>query len=302
LYDPGVISRRAYAKLNLALSVGPPLPPGDRHAGMHPIASWMHAIDLHDTIEVVPGPPGFHVEWAKDAPRPSPIDWPPEKDLSLRALRLLEREAGRSLAAALRVTKRIPVGGGLGGGSSDAAAAMLGISEALSLRIAMPRLVALLRELGSDVGFFLDESLADTPPRPALVAGLGDRIQRLPPASGWAVLIIPPFGCPTGPVYKAFDSLGPRPLRESDVARLARAQTPDSAALFNDLTPAAERVQPALRDLRERAARAASVPIHMSGSGSTLFALAPDRPAADHLRATLHAAIPDAALAIAQLI
>jgi 4-diphosphocytidyl-2-C-methyl-D-erythritol kinase len=295
-----VISRRAYAKLNLALSVGPPLPPGDVHAGMHLIASWMHAIDLYDTVEVVPGASGFHVEWAADAPRPSPVDWPPEKDLALRALRLLEREAGHSLHVALRLSKRIPVGGGLGGGSSDAAAAMLGINEALSLGIAVPRLVTLSRQLGSDIAFFLDGAVG-APPRPALVAGLGDRIQRLSPASGWAVLIIPPFGCPTGPVYKAYDSLGPRPLRESDVGTLTGAPRPDPAGLFNDLTAAAEHVQPALRALRQRASRA-NAPIHMSGSGSTLFVLAPDRPAANRLRAALQKALPDAAFATTQLV
>src|SRR4051812_46442658 len=100
-------ARRAYAKVNLALSVGGSLPAGGLGAGMHPIASWMHAIDLFDEVEIKPLKPGeparLEVRWAADAPRPSPIDWPPEKDLAFRGLRGIEVHVGRVLPAVVRV-------------------------------------------------------------------------------------------------------------------------------------------------------------------------------------------------------
>jgi 4-diphosphocytidyl-2-C-methyl-D-erythritol kinase len=285
------IARRAYAKVNLALSVGPPLPPGDPNAGLHPIASWIHAIDLFDTVEVArldAEPSRLEIRWAPDAPRPSPIDWPAEKDLASRAHRLLERETGRALPALIRITKRIPVGGGLGGGSSDAAATFLATNDLFGLGLGIPRLAWLSRELGSDIAYFLDEQ---NPPRPAIVGHLGELIERVPPARGVLVLIIPPFGCPTGPVYRAFDSRPGPGLREAAVRALAASGRVDGD-LFNDLTPAAESVQPALASLG-RAIAAAVCPVHMSGSGSTLFVPAPDPGSADAISAKIRAVVPD---------
>lgn len=287
--------RHAYAKVNLALSVGPPLPEGRPGAGMHPIASWMHAIDLFDEVEVRPeGPPGLEVAWAPDAPRPTPLDWPPEKDLAWRAMGLLEREAGRTLGAAVRVLKRIPVGGGLGGGSSDAAAALMLGNEAFGLGLTTEHLAALARELGSDVAFFFDGG--DGPPRPAVVAGLGDRIARLEPVRGAVVLIVPPFGCPTGAVYRAYDALGPRPLREGEIAHLAAAGRIDAGLLFNDLIKAAEQVQPELAVLRESLRRAGAGAVCMSGSGSTLFVPVSSAYEAAAVEHRLRPATPDAAI------
>src|SRR5262249_27127024 len=161
-----------------------------------------------------------------------------EKDLAARAHSLLEREAGRPLPAVIRVIKRVPVGGGLGGGSSDAAAALLATNEAFGLALSLERLSTLSRELGSDVAYFLDDR---SPPRPAVVEGLGDRIRRLAPAAGELLLLIPPFGCPTGEVYRAFDAQPAHPLRDQDIRDLA-SEPLRPAALFNDLTPAAAKV------------------------------------------------------------
>ncbi len=269
------ISRRAYAKLNLALAVGPPV-----SGGMHPISSWMHAIDLYDTVQVEwlgeHHPPTFEVTWAPDAPRPSPIDWPKEKDLAIRALRIMEQHEGRSLPISITIEKRIPVGGGLGGGSSDAAATLMAISELMSLTTKRDTLAKLSAVIGSDIAFFIDD-VRESPPRPALVEGLGDRVERLPRREGEVILILPNFGCPTGPVYKAFDKLtGPdKPLRDAAVREAAAAATINSEHLFNDLLAPAESTQPALSPLRSAIESAAGLPVHMSGSGSTLFILPP---------------------------
>jgi 4-diphosphocytidyl-2-C-methyl-D-erythritol kinase len=146
------------------------------------------------------------------------------------------------------------------------------------------------REIGSDVAFFLSET---DPARPALVGGLGDRIARLEPVRGYLVLIVPSFGCATGAVYKAYDSLGPRPLREGDVAHMAAAGRVEGGLLFNDLTAAAMSVQPALASLREQLRRLPVGPVCMSGSGSTLFIVCRDAHEAARVQRLTSEAAPE---------
>src|SRR5262249_20048039 len=124
--------------------------------------------------------------------------------------------------------------------------------------------------LGSDVRFFLDDH---APPRPALVTGLGERVERLGPCGAELVLILASFACPTGAVYAAYDRLGPRPLRERAVRDLAASGRADG--LFNDLAPAAECVAPGLDAIRRAASQAAGLPVHVTGSGSALFVVCP---------------------------
>ncbi len=294
-----MLSRRAHAKLNLALSVAPPEPPTARKPGWHAIASWMHAIDLHDRVDVAPLPPDqesrFMRAWAVTAPRASPFDWPLEKDLVVRAHQLLERHTGKRLPVAIAVVKSIPVGGGLGGGSSDAATAMLALNELFGLGIAIDQLQRLSASLGSDVAFFIDDDASVSPhgpsgdaPRPAIVTGFGDCLERKGRARGDVVLVFPPFGCPTPAVYKAFDS-EPAPLREAHVRELVRGHVRMDAALFNDLTAPACRVEARLRPLMDDIARRSGRPVHMSGSGSTLFIIARDPSDAKSLAGTLSA-------------
>ncbi len=310
------ISIPAHAKVNLALAVGPPLPPeaGPR-AGFHPVCSWMHAIDLRDTLSLTrrdAGTSTHALAWAPDAPRPSPIDWPLDKDLCVRAQRALEAHVGHPLPVAMTLSKRIPVGGGLGGGSADAAAMLLGLSTLFDLGLDRPALRALGAALGSDVAFFLGGQTHDTGPAgappPALVSGLGDRIEPVARTTGWLALIFPPVGCPTGPVYRAFDAaLAPgHTLRDHAVRDLA-AHTAATAAipsdrLFNDLAEPAFAVAPGLRALRDTAAATLGRPVHVTGSGSTLFALCPSRAAAEAACTTLRSVCPDAAAVPARLV
>lgn len=272
---PQQVTRRAYAKVNLVLAVGPPLPAGHAKAGFHPIASWMACIDLFDELSLIALPRGWEsthtIAWAEDAPIPSPIDWPIEKDLAVRAHRLLEREVGRSLPVRLHVTKRVPVGGGLGGGSADAAAALMGLNELFGLSLGTARLSALGAALGSDVAFFIDER---APAGPALVSGLGESMRRTAPVESGVLLILPPFGTPTGPVYRAFDA---RPTRGVDEARVEAAARsgPTSGALFNDLLDAAQAVEPRLKAIIDEVRQITGRAPDLSGSGSTLFVVCP---------------------------
>ncbi|TVQ61209.1 MAG: hypothetical protein EA379_06850, partial [Phycisphaerales bacterium] len=223
---PGlVVTRRAHAKINLALSVGPP--EGD--AGHHPIASWFAPLDLCDDLTLTCLEPDrasrYAIIWASDAPRSSAVDWSITKDLAVRAHMLLERELGVRMTVQMKLEKRIPVGGGLGGGSSDAAAMLLALREMFSLDVSLDDLRVISKELGSDVAYFLDEQAGagqdDDRPRPALVEGFGDRVERSAPVRAHAALIAPSFGCPTGAVYRTFDALGRAALRADEVRAMA---------------------------------------------------------------------------------
>lgn len=282
------ISARAYAKVNLALAVSPPEPVGSARPGWHRIASWFACVELWDEVIVTPaGETRYEIAWASDAPRPSPIDWPIEKDLGVRAHRALETHAGRALPVHLRVNKRIPVGGGLGGGSADAAAVLRAVNAACGLGLVERELHSISATLGSDVAFFLDTSVAlDEPARPAIVEGFGDRLERVAAVSAHLVLLFPEFGCPTADVYRAFDGLSPGAMRDERV----RVMHADAAArgairiedLFNDLAEPAERVRPALAEIRSSLAYALRTPVHVTGSGSTMFVVVAN---AEHARA-----------------
>jgi len=278
------------AKVNLTLSVGPP-ETGPRHAGMHPIASWMAVISLADSLELERSGgerSSFDLRVADDAPNPQPIDWPLEKDLAVRAHALIEAHVGQALPVRATLSKRIPTGAGLGGGSSDAAAMMRGLNELFNLNLTTDTLVELSRQLGSDVAFFASGAAH------ALVTGFGETIEPLPPRVIDLVLILPPLHCPTGPVYRAFDALGRAELRAARVRVLAGLDPLPEDALFNDLAPAAMAVEPRLAEAGRRAADVLQTPVHVTGSGAAMFALAPGPDAATDMARRLreHADVP----------
>ncbi len=271
-------TRRAHAKLNLFLQVESALPAGDPHAGLHPILSWMCPIDLSDDIvfEVLETGEAsrLSIEWAPDAPRPSPIDWSLDHDLVFRAHRALEEHVGHALPMRIGVHKRIPVGSGLGGGSSDAALALTTINEVCGLGLGLDELRAVGHGLGSDVPFFLDEVL---PPRSAIVSHLGECIERLDTAPDERILLIfPPISCSTGAVYRAFDAQAPASahIDETQLRHIAMSGTLNLDALRNDLLEPACVVEPRLREVVDRCSSILEDgKICMSGSGSTLWCL-----------------------------
>lgn len=300
----------AHAKLNLCLSLGPPQEPGSTHAGRdasgyHRIATWMSCIDLGDDLAITPLPAGepsrYARDWAPDAPRPSPISWPIEKDLVCRAHRALEAHVGRALGADVRLRKRIPTGAGLGGGSSDAGAMLAELNRVFQLGLDVATLRGVGAGLGSDVPFFVD---AEDPPAPALVGALGDEVERIERVGAEVVLVVPPFECASRDVFRAFDDVlaeqvalkrselaardGPdaaaryKPQSERmDLVRRRyekslRAGRPGDELLFNDLYPAAVRVEPRVGRLAGILSRATRCHAHLTGSGSCLFLLARD--------------------------
>ncbi|PCI09103.1 hypothetical protein COB72_07115 [bacterium] len=270
-----VFRTRVYAKVNLVLGVGP----RDDLNGLHPICSWMHAIDVCDKIEIRKVPEQqeseYVVVWAQGDGSVVPVEWAIADDLGVRAHKVVEEYVGRQLAISLRVLKSIPAGGGLGGGSADAAGVLMGINELFSLKLGHQTLVKLAMKLGSDIPFFLDPGRSV--PRPAIVEGFGDQITRLD--SGHAgtliTLIMPAFGCHTGKVYRVFDAMvgSEHTLDKDRVVQLASQRLRDESALFNDLAKPACTVVPELNEVRDAFEKATGRVIHVSGSGSTLFVI-----------------------------
>lgn len=257
---------RAPAKVNLFLHVG--LPTAD---GYHPLASWMSFADVGDrlTLELademgfaIKGP--FAGALAGEAPAAN-LAW-------RAALRLLERAGARPPPFRLTLEKRLPVAAGLGGGSTDAGAALRLVREAFVPDAPDTELESVAAELGSD-------GPACVFARPVLATGRGERLSRAPDAPPLpAVLVNPGVACPTGPVYRAYDARSDR--GDAEPPKLpTRFETVEAViaclrACRNDLEPPAQAVAPeiahVLRRLREdRDVRLA----RLSGSGATCFAL-----------------------------
>lgn len=292
------LSRRAPAKVNLALAVGPPDPASGDHR--HPICSWMAPVSLCDDLTVVRLPPGslsrYGLFWAEDARHKPEINWPILKDLAVRAHLLLREAVGRDLPLQMKIEKRIPLGAGLGGGSSDAAAMLLACNDLFDLRLPAAQLVQLAASLGSDVPFFIAG-------RCAVIEGFGERLAEVSdPGDLHLVLCLPPYGCATAEVYRLFDRRGATPAGFETAAGRVRAMAREgrvgSSDPFNDLAQAAFDHQPQLARLAAALAELAERPVHVTGSGSTLFVACGDEMEADALASAASERLGTPALAV----
>jgi 4-diphosphocytidyl-2-C-methyl-D-erythritol kinase len=255
----------APAKINLALAVGPL----DVTCGLHPVASWMRTVNFCDQLELQKLPEGsfsrFATIWSEDAPRPTEIDWPLARDLAFRAHQAMEVHVGRPLPVQSLLSKKIPVGSGLGGGSSNAAAMLRGLDALFELSVAEESLISIAASLGSDVPFFLQGG-------DAVVSGFGEHCvptncERFPAL----VLVFPTTACPTGEIFDVFDEQEPRDFAPERIDAVLQGSDLDGDDLFNDLLLAAEAVEPELVHCREALKPLAERTVHLTGSGSTLF-------------------------------
>lgn len=249
----------APAKINLYLHVT-----GRRDDGYHELDSLVAFADVHDTVAVAPNATlGLTI----DGPFAEALS-DEDDNLVLQAARALADRAGVSNGAAIRLTKRLPVASGIGGGSADAAAALRALTALWSLDIAETALMDIGLGLGADVPICLAGHAA-------FVGGIGERIDRAPalPAAG-IVLANPLQPLATPSVFKA--RTGPF----STAGRFERppADAEDLAALLgerrNDLSAAAVSLCPAIGVVLDRLAACPEVRLaRMSGSGATCFAL-----------------------------
>lgn len=255
-----VLRASAPAKLNLFLHVL-----GRREDGYHELQTVFQLIDLCDDVEVRAAPDG-RIERAALKPGHPLADLPPEKDLAIRAALALQAHTGTRQGAVVRVTKRIPAGGGLGGGSSDAATVLRLLNRLWDLRLGEDELAALGLTLGADVPVFVHG-------RSAWGEGRGERLVPVALPPRWFLVLHPGIHVATAAVFGApelrrdtppvsLESLLPDPLQgtRNDCEPVVRARHPEVAAALDWLS--------------------ARAPARLTGTGACLFAAFGDEQAA----------------------
>ena len=269
---------KAFAKLNLCLDVGEKLPDG-----YHAVRGVMQSTDFCDEVSLTPGEGAWLVR--------SDLSYLPsgETNLAARAALLFRQETGLGPAGGIiTLKKRIPVCGGYGGGSSDAAAVLRIMNRLSGSPLSWAELEKLSLPLGADVPFCLRGGTA-------LAEGKGEKLTPLPAFEKRALLLCRPgFSCSTPQLFKALDA---RKIRlRPDVAGMARAvEAGDTAGvarrLFNVFEEALPKKQgETVRELRDLLLGAGALGAAMTGSGSGVFGLFPDASRAAEARAALREA------------
>ena len=273
---------RTPAKINLALEIL-----GRRPDGFHEIASVIQAVGLYDELRVAPA---ATLRFTCDRRALAGPD-----NLVMQAAQALQAATGCRRGAALRLCKGIPVAAGLGGGSSDAAVALVALNRHWRLGLSLAELSRIGATLGSDIPFFLAGPTA-------VVSGRGERVELLPPPPpGWVVLVRPRQPLSTAAVYGALRPDGYSDGRRARrlAAALRQGHVPDwSTALTNGLAATAARLCPTIGVIRRRLRDAGAGHVQVSGSGPTVFALCASETAARQIAAAVGSAREHAVWAV----
>lgn len=272
-----IVSLRTFAKVNYALAIR-----GTRPDGYHEISTVMQSISLADEVEVEPVAAGFELVVEPEDAGVGPL----EENTIYKAGRLLGGLTGTELSVRVRLRKRIPTGAGLGGGSADAAAALVGINEVFELGLNDKELREVGLKIGADVPFCLSGGTM-------VGEGIGEVLSPLPaPPPHYLVVAKPVEGAETARIYRAYDersevgncsiSRTVEALRTGDLGALARA-------LDNDLAPTTKSLVPEVRELEEKLLLGGALGAMMSGTGTSVYGMlvseAEARAVAEGLRA-----------------
>ncbi|SDS90615.1 4-diphosphocytidyl-2-C-methyl-D-erythritol kinase [Halopseudomonas xinjiangensis] len=258
-----MLSLPAPAKLNLFLHIT-----GRRPDGYHILQTLFQFLDHGDTLDFVPRSDG-RIQLCGDLP-----GVPTEDNLIVRAARLLQEASGTNLGATITLHKRLPMGGGIGGGSSDAATALLGLDRLWGTDTGLGKLAELGLTLGADVPVFVRG-------RAAWAEGVGERLSPVELEEPWFLVVVPPCHVSTAEIF-------------SD-QRLTRDTPPITLAAFrehggrNDCLPVVTARYPEIRNtliLLNKYCEA-----KMTGTGSCLFGAFPNEREADKVRARLPATL-----------
>ncbi len=254
----------APAKINLCLHVLGRLP-----NGYHELAMAMQRVDLFDAITIsLSKQRGIRVQC-------SGLELPDDgENIAARAAQLLLDEVACEIGVEIKIEKNIPVAAGLGGGSSDAATVLLGLSEMLKAEVSRRRLLELGSQLGSDVPFFIFG-------QPAWATGTGIRLEPLPVLPDVAYLLVNPgIAVSTAEVYRSLQL-----TKGGELANLPRFSVVTRkdlcCALCNDLERVTLNRIPLIAEIKQRLVGLGALGALMSGSGSTVFGVYPDYAAAE---------------------
>lgn len=253
---------RCYAKINLTLEIL-----GRRDDGYHDLASLVHTVSLADDLRIE------HAD--KLLTRVEGLDIDPDTNLVARAAELMASTTGERRGAELSLVKRIPAAAGLGGGSSDAAATLVGLNALWQAGLSVADLARLAAELGSDIPFFLRGGAA-------VLRGRGEQLEALPQLIGqWLVIVVPPHDVldKTRQLYAALlaSDFSSGEMTETVADVLRRRDALDEAQLVNGFERAARSVFPGLSAAWAEAERLCGRRFFLSGAGPAVFAFASNR-------------------------
>jgi 4-diphosphocytidyl-2-C-methyl-D-erythritol kinase len=254
----GSVRLQAYAKVNLALNIT-----GKRDDGYHELRTVFQTISLHDTLDIsIARSPNPSVQWMTC----SDPELQGKENLVLRAIRAISPKIGFEGSLVVHLEKRIPVARGLGGGSSDAAAALIGMLRLTNMELPLPRLMEIAASLGADVPFFLFGGRA-------LAVNRGDEIYPLEDGPKRAIVVVSPKGIGV-PTKDAYGWLAPELTRLTKPNRIwkfcalcwSRQET-----VSNDFEGPVFSRHPRLREIRDGLLKRGAANAALAGSGSAVF-------------------------------
>lgn len=248
---------KAHAKLNLCLEVL-----GQRPDGYHEVSTLIQAIDLEDDLRIVQSSTLRVIC--------SSLEIEEDENLVWRAATALAASCGRRPSVEITLEKRIPVGMGLGGGSSDAAAALLALNDLWGLGLSLERLVEIGSSLGSDVPYFFWGGSA-------LATGRGNIIEPVPTRPGVPVTLVVPEGTVRNKTAWMYGNLGPSSFSDGGLTRcclqnLMAAQWTDDL-FYNAFEAVALRKFPGLGEIFDEVTVACGRRPHLTGAGPAMFLL-----------------------------
>lgn len=259
---PEVVTEPAPAKINPFLRVL-----GKRDDGYHDIETLILPITLADGVQAVPAD-DLRLRVVGDLAGEVP---PGEDNLVLKAAEALRKRTGESRGAHMLLSKRIPVGAGLGGGSADAAATLRALDRLWKLELGIEEVTEVAAEVGSDVPALLRVG-------PSLVRGRGELVQAIDLPKTWWVLVTQPLAISSSDAYRWWDERGATGPDPTDLTEALRAGDVGKAGplLFNDLEAAVVSRHSGAAEARKRLIDAGALGALVSGSGPTVAGLARD--------------------------
>ena len=256
---------RAPAKINLGLRVV-----GKRADGYHLLDTIMVAVSLYDEIDIrkyraeSKHQPGDElIKITCDHPEVPPG----EENIVYHAARLILKKSRHAEPISIRIKKSIPVGAGLGGGSSDAAATLVGLNRLLKLGLSFATLKTMALSLGADVPFFIQA-------RPARAQGIGERLRPLRDFPRfWSVIVYPGFPVSTAWVYGNLGQKLTKPIVNTSIAPSLKNLDGIARRLENDLERVVLKRYPEIGVLKEKLLHVGALQVLMTGSGSSVFGI-----------------------------